>query len=91
MIRMVSQTGRRFVRPRPGHVSTANVVTKSSLSATGSSQAPRLVRRLIVPGEQAIEQVGQARDEKDDQRPAKVAVTIRMTKNGISTTRARVS
>ena len=40
----VSQSGRWLVRGIAGRVRTTNVVTSSSLSAIGSSQAPRLVR-----------------------------------------------
>ena len=39
----VSQSGSRLARPRPGIVYTMKVVTSSSLSAIGSSHAPRLV------------------------------------------------
>ena len=40
----VSHSGTRFGRPRLGSESTMKVVTSSSLSAAGSSQAPSEVR-----------------------------------------------
>ena len=43
MMQIVSHSGNRLARFRPGVVSTMKVVTSSSLSAMGSSHAPRLV------------------------------------------------
>ena len=57
----------------------------------GSSQAPErglLARR---PGDQAVEEVGQAGGEEDDQRPAAVAVHQQDHEAGISSIRIIVS
>ena len=43
MMQTVSQIGKRLASPRPGQVRTTKVLTSSSLSAIGSSQAPMLV------------------------------------------------
>src|SRR4029434_2490547 len=47
MTRTVSQMGTWFVTEICGNVSTTKVVTSRSLSAIGSSQAPRLVGWLV--------------------------------------------
>jgi hypothetical protein len=58
MISTVSQSGRGLARPRLGSVSTTKVVTSSSLSAMGSSQAPRFDftadRRAIKPSRASV-------------------------------------
>ena len=74
MIRIVSQTGSLFTRPRPGSVRTTKVATMSSLSAIGSSQAPKAGAPAEFPRDEAVEQVGETRDGKHDQRPPEVAV-----------------
>ena len=74
MTRTVNQSGSRFAEPMPGSVSTTNIVTSSSLSAIGSSQAPSVVFWPVEPRDQAVEQVGEAGDDERDQRPAPVAV-----------------
>ena len=71
--RMVSQSGTRLGSPRFGRVSTTNVVTSSSLSAAGSSQAPSevrwLARRAIRPSSASVAPATTKRVSAQPKRP----------------------
>jgi len=71
--------GSRLARFRPGQVSTINVERRRSLSAIGSSHAPRVVfwpdRRAMSPSRP----FGDAGGGKDDSRQPKCPYTTRIT------------